>query len=60
MGSAFLCANFGIEGKLQHPEYIATWIQVLRDDKKAIVHAASKAQQAANFILCQETEQLAA
>lgn len=51
MGAAFLCASLGIEGKLQHPEYIASWIKVLKDDKRAILTASSHAQKAADFIL---------
>ncbi len=51
MGSAFLCAAVGIEGKLQHAEYLASWIAVLKADSKAIVQAAGAAQKAADFVL---------
>lgn len=51
MGAAFLCASVGIEGKLQHAEYINNWIQIMKSDKRAIFTASSKAQQAADFIL---------
>lgn len=50
LGSAFLCATFGIEGSLQHPEYIGSWIKTLKADKKAIITAASKAKQAVAFL----------
>jgi antirestriction protein ArdC len=50
IGSAFLCASCGIEGRLQHAAYVANWIQVLRDDKRAVFTAAAKAQQAADYI----------
>jgi antirestriction protein ArdC len=52
LGSAFLCARFGIalEG-LQHPEYLASWIKVLRSDSRAILQAASAAQKAADFVM---------
>lgn len=50
IGSAFLCASCGIDGELQHPEYIGEWIKVLRGDKRAIFTASTKAQQAADFI----------
>lgn len=51
MGAAFLCANVGIAGKLQHAEYIANWLQVLRGDHNAVLNAASLAQKAADFVL---------
>lgn len=51
MTSAFLCARLGIDGKLQHPEYIASWLDVMKADKRAVVTAASKAQKAALFIM---------
>jgi len=51
IGSAFLCAHLGIEGKLQHPEYLAAWIKRLQGDEKAIIRAASQASKAVDFIL---------
>jgi antirestriction protein ArdC len=51
MGAAFLCASAGIEYQAQHASYLASWLKVLKADKKAIVHAASKAQAAADFVL---------
>lgn len=51
MGAAFLCARAGVDGRLQHAEYLAHWIKVLREDKRAIVIAASHAQRAADFVL---------
>lgn len=50
MGAAFLCGTCGIDGQLQHAEYIASWIDVLKADKKAIVQAASAAQKAADYL----------
>lgn len=51
IGSAFLCAHCRIDGQLQHPSYIANWLEVLKNDKRAIFTAAAKAQQAADFVL---------
>jgi len=51
MGAAFLCASVGIAGKLQHAEYIGSWIKVLKGDKRAIVIAAAAAQRATDFCL---------
>jgi antirestriction protein ArdC len=50
MGAAFLCAALGVEGRIQHPEYIGSWIKGLRDDKRAIFRAASEARQAAKYL----------
>lgn len=54
MGSAFLCAQFGITGKLQHASYIKSWVKILENDDHAIFTAASKAQQAVDFLLEKE------
>ena len=51
LGAAFLCAELGIDGQLQHPEYIASWLKALKGDKRAIFTAASKAKQAVRFLL---------
>ena len=40
----------GIEGELRHAGYIADWIQLLKEDDRAIFTAASKASQAADFL----------
>jgi antirestriction protein ArdC len=50
LSAAFLCAHLSIEGKLQHAEYIANWLELLREDPRAIFTAASKASQAADFL----------
>lgn len=50
LSSAFLCAEFNIDGKLQHASYIASWIDLLKDDPRAFFTAASKAQAAADYL----------
>ncbi len=47
---AFLCAELAIPGQLRHPEYIASWLKVLGEDKRAIFTAAGKATEAANYM----------
>ena len=51
LGAAMLCAHTGINGQMQsnHVAYIANWLKVLRNDKKAILTAAAKAQQALDY-----------
>jgi antirestriction protein ArdC len=52
MGSAFLCARLGVpHEQLQHADYLANWLQVLRDDNRAIFTAAKAAQTAADYVL---------
>jgi len=49
--AAFLCASLGIVGQLRHAGYIASWLELLRSDNRAIFTAASKASQAADFLI---------
>ena len=49
--SAFCCASLGIVPTVRHADYIAAWLEVLREDNRAIVRAASQASKAADYIL---------
>ena len=64
LGAAMLCAYCGIDGEMQsnHVAYIANWLKVLRNDKKAILTASAKAQQALDWLTKakQEEQSLAA
>ncbi len=51
MGSAFLCAALGIVPTVRHADYVASWLDVLREDNRAIFRAASAASKAADWIL---------
>jgi antirestriction protein ArdC len=51
LSAAFSCADLGVEGKLQHPEYLASWIKVLKNDDRAIFTAASKATKATDYLI---------
>lgn len=46
LGAAFLAAEFSFDGDVRHAGYIASWITLLRSDKRAFFTAASKAQAA--------------
>ena len=52
LGAAFLCADLGVtdEPRADHAQYLASWLSVLKADKKAIFTAASKASEAATFL----------
>ncbi|MDD5056586.1 MAG: zincin-like metallopeptidase domain-containing protein [Sideroxydans sp.] len=51
LGAAFSCAHCGVDGQLQHASYIASWIKVLKGDKKAIFTASSAARKASEFLI---------
>lgn len=51
INAAFCCASLGIVPTVRHADYIAAWLEVLRDDNRAIVRAASQASKAADYIL---------
>lgn len=51
MGSAFLCASLGIVPTVRHADYIGAWLEVLREDNRAIFRAASMASKAADWLL---------
>jgi antirestriction protein ArdC len=52
LGSAFLAADLELTPEVRddHAAYIASWIKVLKDDKRAIFTASSHAQRAADFL----------
>jgi len=51
MTAAFACATLGIVPTVRHADYIGAWLEVLREDDRAIVRAASAASRAADYLL---------
>jgi antirestriction protein ArdC len=53
LGAAFTCAHLGLstEPRTDHAQYLQSWLRVLKADKRAIFTAASKAQQAADWMV---------
>jgi antirestriction protein ArdC len=51
MNAAFCCASLGIVPTVRHADYIGSWLDVLREDSRAVVRAASQASKAADWIL---------
>jgi antirestriction protein ArdC len=51
MTAAFTCAALGIVPTVRHADYIGSWLEVLREDNRAIVRAASAASKAADYLL---------
>ena len=50
LGAAFLSAEFGFDGDVRNAGYIATWIELLKSDKRAFFTACSKASKAADYL----------
>jgi antirestriction protein ArdC len=53
LGAAFFCATLGItpEPREDHSAYIAHWLRVLKDDRRAIFTAAAHAQRAVDYLV---------
>ncbi|GAB3840593.1 ArdC family protein [Hymenobacter jeollabukensis] len=54
MGASFLCAAAGLNPEMTEPNavaYIQSWLERLKNDKKLVLQAASKAQRATRLIL---------
>ena len=51
MCSAFTCAELGIVPTVRHADYIGAWLDVLREDSRAVFRAASQASKAADYLL---------
>jgi len=52
LGAAFVCADLDLapEPREQHAAYIVNWIEVLKDDKRAIFAASSQAQRGVDYL----------
>jgi antirestriction protein ArdC len=51
IAAAFSCAALGIVPTVRHADYIGVWLEVLREDNRAIVRAASQASRVADYLL---------
>jgi len=51
INAAYCCASLGIKPTVRHADYIGSWLEVLREDNRAIVRAASQASKAADWLL---------
>jgi antirestriction protein ArdC len=52
LGSAFLCADLELAPVVRddHASYLANWLTILKNDKRAIFQAASYAQKAVDHL----------
>jgi antirestriction protein ArdC len=64
LGSAFLCADLGVtaEPRDDHSSYLASWLDVVKNDNLAIFIASASAQRAADYLhaLQQRQEEIGA
>lgn len=60
LGSMMLCAQLGIPADIEHESYIASWLTILKNDKRAIFKAATLAEKAIAYLTALATEQQAA
>lgn len=51
ISAAYVCASLGIVPTVRHADYIASWLEVLRSDPRAIVQAAGMASRSADWLL---------
>jgi antirestriction protein ArdC len=51
ISGAYVCAALGIVPTVRHADYVGSWVDVLREDNRAIVRAASAASKAADYLL---------
>ncbi|MGA0602974.1 ArdC family protein [Caulobacter sp. KR2-114] len=58
LGAAFICADLALtpEPRPDHAHYLASWVQVLQDDPRAIFTAAGHAQTAADWLHAQQPD----
>lgn len=60
MTTAFVCAALGIVPTVRHADYLASWLEVLKEDNRAIFRAASQASKAADYLLAFDPREAAA
>ena len=61
LSAAFSCARLGITGEPRpdHAAYISGWLELLRDDNKAIFKAATAAEKAVDYLTAEHEQQSA-
>jgi antirestriction protein ArdC len=52
LGASFVCDFLGLanEPRIDHAQYLAAWLKILKEDKRAIFRAATQAQKAVDFM----------
>ncbi|OYW36869.1 MAG: antirestriction protein ArdC [Brevundimonas sp. 12-68-7] len=60
MTAAFTCITLGVTPTVRHADYIGAWLDLLREDNRAVVRAAGGASRAADFLLAFRPDAVAA
>ncbi len=56
LNAAFTCASLDIVPTVRHADYLGSWLEILKEDKRAIFRAASQASKATDFLLAFEQQ----
>lgn len=56
IGAAFLCALTRTQGELRHEEYLASWLKILKEDKRAIFRASGQAREASEYLMALQSD----
>ncbi len=51
ISAAYCCAALGIAPTVRHADYIGSWLEIIREDHRAILRAASAASKCADYLL---------
>jgi antirestriction protein ArdC len=51
ISSAYVCSALGVVPTVRHADYVGSWIELLTEQERAIVRAASAASKAADYLL---------
>jgi antirestriction protein ArdC len=51
LSTSFVCAALGIVPTVRHADYIGSWCEILQENSRTIVRAASAASKAADYLL---------
>lgn len=53
LGATFLCQELGVSStpRIDHAQYLANWLKVLRNDSRALYRAASQAEKACAYVV---------
>jgi antirestriction protein ArdC len=51
ISSAYVCSALGVVPTVRHADYVGAWIELLTEQERAIVRAASAASKAADYLL---------
>ena len=60
ISSAYCCSSLGISPTVRHADFIGSWLEIIKENTRAILRAASAASRCADYLLSFLPEQVAA